>query len=125
MKTISDYLVEIWMILSGMWAVYLYINISWFPGILMWLGSLTHIFVLTYLLYLMIPELAVAYLVVSLVTLFSVLSYMVGGSVAYINFQLRAMEKDQDIKIKDNTIHTKFNKKFEKYVEFQVEDEED
>jgi L-asparagine transporter-like permease len=124
MKTISDYFVEFLMIITGMWAVYLYIN-YWFPGVLMWVGALGHISIVTYLLYTFIPGIGVAYLVVSMVLLFSVLSYMVGGSVAYINFQLRAMEKDQDIKIKDNTIHTKFNKKFEKYVEFQVEDEED
>jgi L-asparagine transporter-like permease len=124
MKTISDYFVEFLMIITGMWAVYLYIN-YWFPGVLMWVGALGHISIVTYLLYTFIPGIGVAYLVVSMVLLFSVLSYMVGGSVAYINFDLRAMEKDQDIKIKDNTIHTKFNKKFEKYVEFQVEDEED
>lgn len=110
------------MIFTGMWAVYLYIN-YWFPGVLMWVGALGHISIVTYLLYTFIPGIGVAYLVVSMVLLFSVLSYMVGGFVVYINFKIERKKKgEQQIRIKDNTMYSKYLKKMNAYLEFEDDD---
>ena len=75
MRTISDWLIDLLIIITGIWPIWLYVNVYWFPEILAYIFSLSHIAIVTIFLYKFIPDLGIAYLVISLIIFMAIITF--------------------------------------------------